>query len=88
MTHVITLNRVTKRFRDQLALDDVTLHVPRGVVFALLGENGAGKSTLNKVMTGVVAPDEGSMTMDGGTVTFRSPAEAAKVQKRRLFSRA
>lgn len=43
MSHVVVLDRVTKRYRDQVALDNVTLRVPAGVVFALLGENGAGK---------------------------------------------
>ncbi len=48
-----------------MALSDVSLEVPRGVVFALLGENGAGKSTLNKIHTGFVAADLGSVLVLG-----------------------
>ena len=47
-----------------------------GRIHAILGENGAGKSTLIKVMAGVVAPDEGRMTLEGREVTFASPAAA------------
>jgi ABC-type multidrug transport system ATPase subunit len=45
MSSVIELVNVTKRFGRHTALDDVSLAVPAGVVFALLGENGAGKTT-------------------------------------------
>ena len=55
-----------------------TFRSEAGRVHAILGENGAGKSTLIKIMTGVVAPDEGHMLMDGiAEVSFRSPADAA-----------
>ena len=47
-----------------------------GRVHAILGENGAGKSTLIKIMAGVVAPDEGRMTLEGREVSFSSPAAA------------
>jgi len=59
MSPVISLKNVSKRFKQTLALDDVSLEVPRGVVFALLGENGAGKSTLIRILTGFAAPDTG-----------------------------
>src|SRR3954470_655565 len=59
MTAVIRLDRVTKRFGSQLALDRVTLEVPAGSVFALLGENGAGKSTAIKIMLGLAEADYG-----------------------------
>jgi ABC-2 type transport system ATP-binding protein len=59
MSHAITLKNVTKRFRGQTALDDVSLDVPAGVVFALLGENGAGKTTAIRIMLGLVEPDAG-----------------------------
>ena len=45
-------------------------------VHAILGENGAGKSTLIKIMSGVVAPDEGRMLLDGRAVSFADPAAA------------
>ena len=47
------------------ALDDVSLTVNKGEIFGLLGPNGAGKSTLIKVVTGIVVPDKGSVSLNG-----------------------
>ena len=65
MEPVIRLENVCKRFRDCRALDHVTLRVPPGVVFAILGENGAGKTTLIRILTGFLKPDEGSARVLG-----------------------
>lgn len=58
---VIQLRNVSKQYGTKFALRDVDLTVPRGVVFALLGENGAGKSTMIKSMLGLVEPDAGEL---------------------------
>ncbi|MEX2172571.1 MAG: ABC transporter ATP-binding protein [Pirellulales bacterium] len=65
MSHVVILDRVTKRYRDQVALDNVTLRVPSGVVFALLGENGAGKTTAIRLMLGLAEADAGTVRVLG-----------------------
>jgi ABC-type multidrug transport system ATPase subunit len=57
--HVIRLSNVTKLYGGQAALDSVSLDVPRGCVFALLGENGAGKSTSIRIMLGLALADAG-----------------------------
>ena len=67
---------VSKRYGGVRALENAELTVSAGRIHAILGENGAGKSTLIKVMAGVVAPDEGTMTLDGRDVRFASPAAA------------
>jgi len=59
MADVIRLNEITKRFGSEMALDRVSLAVPPGVVFALLGENGAGKTTAIRIMLGLAEPDIG-----------------------------
>lgn len=59
MNSVVSLKKVTKRYRRQLALDNVSLEVPPGVVVALLGENGAGKTTTLRVLLGLVEADSG-----------------------------
>ena len=67
---------VSKRYGGVRALEQADLAVSAGRIHAILGENGAGKSTLIKVMSGVVAPDEGTMKLDGRAVSFASPAAA------------
>ena len=67
---------VSKRYGGVRALEKADLTVTPGRIHAILGENGAGKSTLIKIMAGVVAADEGRMTMEGREVTFSSPAAA------------
>ncbi len=67
---------ISKRYGGVRALEQAELSVEAGKVHAILGENGAGKSTLIKIMSGVVAPDEGRMLLDGSEVRFGDPASA------------
>ena len=72
----LKMSGVTKRYGGVTALADVNFACQRGNIHAVLGENGAGKSTLIKIVSGVVTPDEGEMTLDGEQVSFASPLEA------------
>jgi len=65
MSEVISVNNVSKRFGKKTVLNNVSLTVPSGVVFALLGENGAGKSTLIRSMLGYTQLDSGSISVCG-----------------------
>jgi ABC-type sugar transport system ATPase subunit len=78
---VLSVAGLSKRYGDALVLDDVSLEVAPGEVHALLGENGAGKSTLIKIVSGVVRPDAGRVTVAGRELAFGSPhgAQAAGV---------
>ena len=67
---------ITKRYGGVRALQGADLVIEAGRIHAVLGENGAGKSTLIKIMSGVVAPDEGRMLLDGRPVSFATPAAA------------
>jgi ribose transport system ATP-binding protein len=67
---------ISKRYGGVRALQQADLDVRAGRVHAILGENGAGKSTLIKIMSGVVAPDEGRMLLEGREVRFPDPAAA------------
>src|SRR6201991_172090 len=74
----VELTGITKRFPGVVANSDVHLSVRSGEVHALCGENGAGKSTLMKILYGMQQPDEGTISVDGRVVRFRSPADAIK----------
>lgn len=67
---------IEKSFPGVRALDGVGLRVRAGRLVALLGENGAGKSTLMNVLSGVFAPDAGTIRLDGAAVRFANPRDA------------
>jgi simple sugar transport system ATP-binding protein/ribose transport system ATP-binding protein len=67
---------VSKRYGGVPALSDVSLTITPGTVHALVGENGAGKSTLGKIISGVISPDEGTMSLGDEQLSFKSPREA------------
>lgn len=73
----LSAQHIVKRYSGVVALADGNLEVEAGQVVALLGANGSGKSTLSKIITGVVAPNEGQLLLDGRPVSFTSP-QAAK----------
>jgi len=61
----VRLDRVSKRFGDFTAVDDLSLEVRAGRVFGLLGPNGAGKSTTIRMIVNITAPDEGTIELFG-----------------------
>ena len=73
---LLRMRGIAKRFPGVVALQDVSLEVHPGECLALVGENGAGKSTLMKILSGVYAPDEGEIRLDGRPVTLHSPRQA------------
>src|SRR5882672_9698666 len=68
--------RLTKRFGDFTALDQVSIRIARGSMHALLGENGAGKSTLVKCLVGYHRADDGGILVDGREQAIESPQRA------------
>ncbi len=71
-------NRMRKAFPGVLALDDVSLHVGRGSVHAVVGENGAGKSTLIKILSGAIEADAGGIEIDGYPVSITDARTAQR----------
>ncbi len=65
MVMVIESQGLTKQFGDTMAVDNVTLSVPQGSLFGLLGPNGSGKTTMIKMLTGQIRPTNGQMTVLG-----------------------
>ena len=75
-TPLLEMRGVTKSFGGAQALRGVDFDLRRGEIHALLGENGAGKSTLMNLLSGVIAPDDGEMRMEGQPVRFADPRAA------------
>jgi ribose transport system ATP-binding protein len=72
----LSMTGVSKRYGGVRALERCDFSCRAGSIHAVLGENGAGKSTLIKIASGVVKPDEGTLSLDGREVTFPTPASA------------
>lgn len=81
---MIEIDHVTKRFVDGTrALDDVSLLIPRGSVFGIIGRSGAGKSTLLRLLNGLERPSEGVVRMDGIALASL-PDRDLRVLRRRI----
>jgi ABC-2 type transport system ATP-binding protein len=75
---MISLQRLTKRFATQTAVDALSFDVPAGQIVGFLGPNGAGKSTTLKMLTGMIEPSEGTATVCG----FDLQRETLEVKRR------
>lgn len=78
MSFAVEMLGITKRFGGFTALDRVSISVPAGEIFAIVGENGAGKTTLMRVLFGLYGADEGEIRLDGKPVTLRTAEEASR----------
>lgn len=78
---MIELLHITKQFGDLVAVDDVSLTVPRGEFFAILGPNAAGKTTSIKILTGLIKPTSGQARVAG----FDVQAEPLEVRRRLAY---
>ncbi|MEX0820265.1 MAG: ABC transporter ATP-binding protein [Pirellulaceae bacterium] len=63
--NVVEIRELTRRFWRKTALTDITLDIPRGIVFGLVGENGAGKTTLIKHLLGLLKAQQGTVSVFG-----------------------
>jgi simple sugar transport system ATP-binding protein len=73
---MLELQKITKRFGNVIANDDLSLDIEKGQIHCLLGENGAGKTTLMKILFGLYSFDQGCIFLYGKPVNIQSPSEA------------
>ena len=66
---LLSIHNLAKSYKTRRVVEDVSLHVARGEAVGLLGPNGAGKTTVFYMITGLVKPDKGAITLDGYDVT-------------------
>jgi len=86
-TPLLAAEEVTVRFGGVVALDGVSLTVPEGATVGLVGPNGAGKTTLFGVLSGLIRPRTGRVTMRGEDVTRASPQARSRRGLARTFQR-
>lgn len=102
MNDVVSVEGLTVRYGDQVALEDVDLHVPPGTTVAVIGPNGSGKSTLLRAIAGLVTPSAGTVRVDRDDlalvmqstevertlpITVRDTVRMARYPHRGLFGR-
>lgn len=75
----VTLDHLTKRFGDFVAVDDVSLKVAKGEIFGFLGPNGAGKSTTIRILCGLLAPTSGKALVAGFDVSIEPEKVRANI---------
>ncbi|MCF0053345.1 ATP-binding cassette domain-containing protein [Dyadobacter sp. LJ53] len=63
--NIIEVRNVTKEYSNHVALDDVSIDIPKGCIFGLLGPNGAGKTSLIRIINQITGPDKGEILFDG-----------------------
>src|SRR5688572_15825225 len=69
---MLTASRLTRRFGERVAVDDVSFELAPAEIFALLGPNGAGKTTTLRMIAGLIAPTSGTVRVDGEEMTRQS----------------
>jgi len=82
---VLSAQGLVKRFGGITATNNVTLNLQKGARHALIGPNGAGKTTLINLLTGVLEPTEGSITLEGQDITRLAPHQRVQRGMVRTF---
>lgn len=75
---IVSVNNLTVSFNGFTAVDNISFQVHSGEVLGILGSNGAGKSSTMKVLSGIIKPQNGSVTVDGHLLTSITEEEEAK----------
>ena len=65
MNYIITTEQLTKKYKNFISVNNVSLHIRKGSIYGFLGPNGAGKSTTMKMLLGLTIPTKGSFAIDG-----------------------
>ncbi|WP_421998846.1 ABC transporter ATP-binding protein [Reyranella sp.] len=83
--HQLVVQGLSKRFGGVVAVQDVSLDVPRGAIVSIIGPNGAGKTSLLNMISGFYRPDTGRIALEGQDITQRKPSDIAQLGIARTF---
>jgi branched-chain amino acid transport system ATP-binding protein len=81
----LVVEGVSKRFGGVVAVQDVSLEVPRGAIVSIIGPNGAGKTSLLNMISGFYKPDTGRVALEGRDITQKKPSDIAALGIARTF---
>ena len=81
----LVVEGVSKRFGGVVAVQDVSLEVPRGAIVSIIGPNGAGKTSLLNMISGFYKPDTGRVMLEGRDITQKKPSDIAALGIARTF---
>ena len=82
---MLELSSVSKSFGGLHVLHDVNLSVPQGSIYGLIGPNGAGKTTVFNLITGLLPPSGGAITLNGDSLLRRAPHQITRMGIARTF---
>ena len=85
MSEMLSTTAVSRRFGGIQAVKDCNISIQAGSITGLIGPNGSGKTTLFNLITGVYAPDDGSIHFEGKTITNLSPSKICQSGLSRTF---
>ncbi|NVJ89453.1 MAG: ATP-binding cassette domain-containing protein [Flavobacteriaceae bacterium] len=83
MSNLLEINNVVKKYGDFTALNDVSIHIPKGSVYGLLGPNGAGKTSLIRIINQITMPDKGTIFLDGEPLDPKHTADIGYLPEER-----
>lgn len=83
MSNLLEINNVVKKYGDFTALNNVSIHIPKGSVYGLLGPNGAGKTSLIRIINQITMPDEGTIFLDGEPLSPRHTSDIGYLPEER-----
>ena len=78
MDYVLTTNSLGKTYKHFQALNDLTMHIPKGAIYGFVGKNGAGKTTLIRIICGLQNPTSGEYTLYGKKNTEKEIVKARR----------
>ena len=91
MNYIVTTTNITKQYKDTTALNNVSVHIPRGSIYGLVGNNGAGKTTLMRLLLGLQNPTSGQIKIADNIKTgaiLETPAVYLQITLKRNASSA
>jgi len=80
---MLQIDNVVKSYTGHSVLRGLSLNIPSGSIYALLGANGAGKTTLLRIINGIILPDSGSVSLNGAPITLESSSHIGYLPEER-----